>query len=287
MYLAGAYALVLIFANFKISAECPVTVVHGFFLARSYEVLTVNVLVAVATYYIYEKLFGAKRAILHNSIFMLFILIVSEAMRLFGVAKCLHSANVHMVALAMIHHFMSIRLKKMYLVGFMVPIWMVPSFTYLIVLCALWRKEHFLLAVFCAVFQKIFRRAHQRYYQNKHLLPKHKASCCKGPCKTQQQQAPPQVEQHANVQQNFDFEANKLNVSQSDVSQYRLKQLLQMGYPVEQAVLALNATGLDDRGNPISTQESVQKAVELIANGQVNTSDNVQIAQGTLPAHPT
>lgn len=289
MHVAGAYALVLILANFRLSGECPPTVVHGFFMVRSYELLTLNIFLAGGTYYIYQKLFGVKRAILHNAIFALFVLIVSEGLRIFGLATCLDSGNMHVIILAMFHHFMSIRLKKMYLMGAMVPIWMVPSFIYLLTLCALWRKEHFIIAAFCAGFQKIFRRASKRYYENKTLLPKYGSGCaskqCQQQCASRAQPQPAPIQQHQNVQNNFDFDANKLNIKMDDVSQYRLKQLLQMGYPLEQAVLALNATGLDDRGKPISSQESVQKAVELIADGQVNPTDNVQVIQ--TDAQPT
>ena len=62
-----------------------------------------------------------------------------------------------------------------------------------------------------------------------------------------------------------------------------------MGYPKEQAVLALSATGIGADGKPVSSAEAVQRAVELLTNQQVVADTHVQVktvAHASYPRQP-
>ena len=55
----------------------------------------------------------------------------------------------------------------------------------------------------------------------------------------------------------------KLKIDADSISQHRLSQLLAMGFDKQEAILALSATGFDQFGKPISTQDAVQKAIDM------------------------
>jgi len=169
-------------------------------------------------------------------------------------------------------------MKKAYLAGFFLPIWVVPAIGYGISLMILWNFTHFELAIFSIGFQHFFSKVNKRLrVSGGPVLPLRRPG---------NEDSENLLKLHKNVEQNFDFETNKLNINEKDVSEYRLKQLLGMGYPREQSILALSATGTGANGKPVSSAEAVQKAVELLTNQQVVADTNVTIKSIPTASYP-
>lgn len=281
-YLAAFWTITLILTNFELTSTCPSTPFHSLLQTSSYEMLIFNFLIMLWAMSMYEKMFGVKQSAKYLSIFSGFIVIsqyiLTELSSITNFTSrstnssepsCISNTNIHVFMLCLFHCFLSSRMKKAYLLGFFLPIWVVPAIVYGISLMFLWNFTHFELAVCSMVFQHLFRKVNKRLRASGGpVLP------LRRPGSEDSQKL---LKMHQNVEQNFDFETNKLNISEKDVSEYRLKQLLGMGYPREQAILALSATGTGANGKPISSAEAVQKAVELLTNQQVVADTNVTV----------
>lgn len=296
-YLALFWTITFILTNFELTS-CPSTAFHSLLYTNSYEILIFNYLIMLWSMVMYEKMFGVKQSAKYLSVFSAFIVttqyiltelvpsitnFTSTSSKLSSLepnySSCINNTSIHVFMLCLFHCFLSSKMKKAYLFGFFLPIWVVPAIAYGMSLVVLWNFTHFELAVCSMIFQNLFRKVSKRLRVSGGgpVLPLRRF---------ESEDRQKLLKMHQNVEQNFDFETNKLNISEKDVSEYRLKQLLGMGYPREKSILALSATGSGANGKPVSSAEAVQKAVELLTNQQVVADTNVTVKSIPTASYP-
>jgi len=249
-----------------------------FYITENADYLVMNTVLIFLVFMLLENLLSVRQILYYTltySIMTTLPLFLPEKLAIDLEITCSTSVNIHLLAILVFEIFSQIRMKNVNFLGLVLNKNVPPYIFYSLLVLLFFDKRHFKFAVYSLFMFHVFKlskidveithrmaKDHQRR-NSSHILPNVNLTRAAYP---RQPMPFPSVGD------------DKLKIDADSISQHRLNQLVAMGFDKQEAILALSATGFDQFGKPISTQDSIQKAIDILQFRQKEKIDRNQIS---------
>ena len=237
-----------------------------FYITENADYLVMNTVLIFLVFMLLENLLSIRQILYYTltySILTALPLFLPEKLAIDLEITCSTSVNIHLLAILVFEIFSQIRMKNVNFLGLVLNKNVPPYIFYSLLVLLFFDKRHLKFAAFSTFVFHIFKyskidvaithkmaKDHQRR-NSSHILPNVNLTRAAYP------------RQPMPYPSNATLGNEKLKIDADSISQHRLSQLLAMGFDKQEAILALSATGFDQFGKPISTQDAVQKAIDM------------------------